>query len=561
MKEKILAFAIILLLASNISSMQVNSVPHLDIPLRKGEYATGSIEGKLGQKELEWLSKFEIVHAGSIEEPLTAEQINYLRSNGVKIIMADDWLPAGYYYPWGNNTPFMEWVYENRYNVTLNPDGPFPHCWENGYDWQEYYFDFAVHELVEKRVEYIVNGLKKNGYNAIFFDWGNGLFLEEKGYESINATYHEKHPSIPYSQAASLFIAEIRNKMPEIVIENNQGFREAEYYLPVLDYDMAESYITGCNYYGKKLYIEKHGLIEVPQTVYYPVSENELEGSLNDTIYYLNYLSDLRAEYAGKDFKKTVYMNYAAPDFVFLRHENGYDIYKPTVPKNAIYFGYATAKLVGQISYTEVPWNHSYERCDVYFYDIGSPLGETYEKIDGGYIRYYTNGFVIVGDWKEKREIVLRSRYIPSYTPFYDAFEGKWGITGDKTVSVDINPVYDNIAKKMVPCGRVFVYAEKPLNVSIIKPNEGHLYIMDREMFSIPSEYAIIIGKITVEAIAKNASMVEFYIDDELKYEDESPPYQWQWNAASIGKHEIKVIAYNGKNKAEDKKDVFKIGI
>jgi len=94
--------------------------------------------------------------------------------------------------------------------------------------------------------------------------------------------------------------------------------------------------------------------------------------------------------------------------------------------------------------------------------------------------------------------------------------------------------------------------------VKIVKPG-NFLYLQNREI--MPLNEPVILGRITIEAIAKNASMVEFYIDDELKYEDESPPYQWQWNAASIGKHEIKVIAYNGKNKAEDKKDVFKIGI
>ncbi len=73
----------------------------------------------------------------------------------------------------------------------------------------------------------------------------------------------------------------------------------------------------------------------------------------------------------------------------------------------------------------------------------------------------------------------------------------------------------------------------------------------------MPLNEPVILGRITIEAIAKNASMVEFYIDDELKYEDESPPYSWTWNEAAIGWHEIKVIAYKEKNKAEDKLDIM----
>lgn len=71
----------------------------------------------------------------------------------------------------------------------------------------------------------------------------------------------------------------------------------------------------------------------MPQTVYYPVSESEFTGSLNDTLYYLNYLAELRNEYGGEHFKKTVYMNYAAPEFVFAGRENGHDVYRPAIPK------------------------------------------------------------------------------------------------------------------------------------------------------------------------------------------------------------------------------------
>ncbi|MCD6222317.1 MAG: hypothetical protein J7K12_01360, partial [Thermoplasmata archaeon] len=122
-------------------------------------------------------------------------------------------------------------------------------------------------------------------------------------------------------------------------------------------------------------------------------------------------------------------------------------------------------------------------------------------------------------------------------------------------------PLYVEKADRKVVAYDVIVLESKEDNLSIkITKPENAVYIFDRAI--LPANKPIIIGRITVEAIVyPQASKVEFYIDDELKYEDESPPYQWQWNAASIGKHEIKVIAYNGKNKAEDKKDVFKIGI
>jgi len=531
---------------------------YLEIPIGEGEYATGGTGGDYpDEEEMEWLTKFKIVHVGSIEEPLFPYDMAYLRQNGVKIIMADDWLPAGYYSPDSNNTPFMEWVYGNRYEVTLNPEEPFPHCEESGYNWKEYYFDFAVDELVSHRVKYMVGGLKSAGYDGIFFDWGNGLFLWEEGYESINATYNSRHPGMPYSQAAANFLAALRDAYPELIMENNQGFREAEYYLPVLDYDMAESYITSDGYYGKKLYVEGYGLVEVPQTVYYPVSESELTGSLNDTIHYIDYLSELRNEYSGEHFKKTVYMNYAAPEFVFAGR-NGHDVYRPDIPKNAIYFGYAVAKLVNQISYTEVPWNHTYERCGVYFYDLGEPLGSNYERIDGGYIRYYSNGFVIAGEWQDEADITLLSFHIPYNSDVYDAFEEKWIKTGNGEVTITIEPEMDDLTGRVAPSGRVFIYSKnESLQVNIARPEKGRVYFMDRELMPAGEDRTVIVGAITIEANT-NGNRIEFYVDDEIRYEDESSPYQWQWNEFVFGEHEIKVVAHDSnENEATDKIDII----
>ena len=94
------------------------------------------------------------------------------------------------------------------------------------------------------------------------------------------------------------------------------------------------------------------------------------------------------------------------------------------------------------------------------------------------------------------------------------------------------------------------------LSISITKPSYG-LYFFDKKIVSLKN--TIIIGKITIEAIAygSNISKVEFYIDDNLKYTDHELPYQWLWNEFSIGRHEIKVIAYDNKNnKAEDEINV-----
>ncbi|MCD6573676.1 MAG: PKD domain-containing protein [Thermoplasmata archaeon] len=72
------------------------------------------------------------------------------------------------------------------------------------------------------------------------------------------------------------------------------------------------------------------------------------------------------------------------------------------------------------------------------------------------------------------------------------------------------------------------------------------LYIFGRKL--IPLKNTIIIGKAFVEVNANDnigIEKIEFYFDGELKSIDNETPYQWQWDEAAIGKHEIMVKAYD----------------
>ncbi len=97
---------------------------------------------------------------------------------------------------------------------------------------------------------------------------------------------------------------------------------------------------------------------------------------------------------------------------------------------------------------------------------------------------------------------------------------------------------------------------ESTLYAKIMRPQEGKLYLMDRDVMSISSNKAIIIGKITLQA-ETNGDRVEFYIDNELKYEDNEAPYSWLWNEFALGGYEIKIIVHGNGETAEDKVDVL----
>jgi len=99
-----------------------------------------------------------------------------------------------------------------------------------------------------------------------------------------------------------------------------------------------------------------------------------------------------------------------------------------------------------------------------------------------------------------------------------------------------------------------------PPTIKIIRPG-NYIYLFDREL--IPSQTSIIIGKITLKVGVSSTigiEKVEFYIDNNLKFSDATRPYEWMWNELSIGKHSIKVIAYDIKGqKATDEINVFKV--
>ena len=123
-------------------------------------------------------------------------------------------------------------------------------------------------------------------------------------------------------------------------------------------------------------------------------------------------------------------------------------------------------------------------------------------------------------------------------------------------------PFYDSLAPEFQTYETIVELAENraqgnPL-VSIERPS-NYLYILDKEIF--PLKMPIIIGKITLAADVYDEdgiSKVEFYIDNEFKTVDDYPPYEWLWNEFAIGKHEIKVIAYDMEgNKAADEQNVW----
>ena len=50
----------------------------------------------------------------------------------------------------------------------------------------------------------------------------------------------------------------------------------------------------------------------------------------------------------------------------------------------------------------------------------------------------------------------------------------------------------------------------------------------------------LIIGKMKFEVYTEYEGVVSFYLDDIKYYSDINPPYEWNYNISTLGKHEIR---------------------
>jgi hypothetical protein len=99
---------------------------------------------------------------------------------------------------------------------------------------------------------------------------------------------------------------------------------------------------------------------------------------------------------------------------------------------------------------------------------------------------------------------------------------------------------------------------QKPqLGIEFMKPLNA-LYVHDTRIFPISD--ARIIGPITISVLVSgsfyepgHAAKVEFYIDGSLKTTFTTEPYNWTWTQKTVGKHVIKVIAYDAEGNSFSK--------
>jgi len=122
----------------------------------------------------------------------------------------------------------------------------------------------------------------------------------------------------------------------------------------------------------------------------------------------------------------------------------------------------------------------------------------------------------------------------------WQLYTGRFQVTGDGSHTVEYYSI-DQVGnvEDVGNCPEFKIDATPP-TASIVTPQAGYIYIMGRQLFRNPLGGTIIIGKITFEATASDATSGVDYVHfevDGMAYDDASSPYQVFWHNFNLLPH------------------------
>lgn len=122
---------------------------------------------------------------------------------------------------------------------------------------------------------------------------------------------------------------------------------------------------------------------------------------------------------------------------------------------------------------------------------------------------------------------------------------------GNVTLAISNPGKYKIYAEKngYVRSEKVMIQVKK--SVEIIKPDDGAVYLWNQKT-KIPCKTILIVGQIDIEVnAADSVQKVEFYVNGELRFTDNEPPFTWRLNSRAFGKKmTVQVIGYTFTDKA-----------
>ena len=183
-----------------------------------------------------WYSRFGTLVTGAI---LPGEIAKRLRQRGARLI-SYEWSSAFYADdPVSAPLAWQREVLARKKAWLLNTEPVTGGAAEGGRG--AWWYDFADPALRSRRAAHLAEMLARSGYDGLFFD--------TLGFEQlpppVQASFSARHKGQDYNRAQAAFLGELRKLVGgSKVLFLNQGYRQAELFLPHADYDLSESYFT-----------------------------------------------------------------------------------------------------------------------------------------------------------------------------------------------------------------------------------------------------------------------------------------------------------------------------
>jgi hypothetical protein len=174
--------------------------------------------------ELAWFAKFDVLVT---HDPLPRAQVEALHKAGTKLYLYE-WAVAFY------DTRATRWERSLIHtNALLNATPLRGGAGSNDAD--AWYFDPVN---ARGRAKALARKLRRVGYDGVFLDTTRA----ENVLPAALDEFAKRHPGIDYDAAFAKFLAALRRE--HVLIFTNQGYRDAEHYLPYVDWDLTESLIA-----------------------------------------------------------------------------------------------------------------------------------------------------------------------------------------------------------------------------------------------------------------------------------------------------------------------------
>lgn len=306
-------------------------------------------------RAVRWYSRFDVLVLGGILAPT---QTRRLRDAGAGRLLAYEWTSA--FYAGDPVSAPLDWqqrVAKQGWALNANPVTGGAAEGGRGAIW----YDFANPELRQARARHLAAELDRSGYQGLFFDTP-GL---EQLPPPIRDAFAKRHPGLDYNRSQGEFFAEVRRAIgPSRAIFLNQGYRQADLWLPYADFDLSESYCTTLDNKGGTRFRAWHDDRQPWEAVRTPMEQLIMP--------------------AARKFSKVrfVHLNYAAGNAATI--------------EQAARFSFACAKLFNHEAYLVAPSAAPFEEVDCYFRDLGRPKEDHYRESAGRATREFEFGTVAV---------------------------------------------------------------------------------------------------------------------------------------------------------------------